>query len=118
MIWALVAFSYYLFSLGSPGVNLTFYELSVVMVIICFFISLPSVPGWWGLWEAAGVFGMSLFGVSTKEAAGFTLANHALQVFPVILMGIASAMILSVNIRKLSYEGKGYRCQQPVEKQI
>jgi hypothetical protein len=118
MIWALLAFSYYLFSLGSPGVNLTFYESSVVMVIICFFISLPSVPGWWGLWEAAGVFGMSLFGVSTKEAAGFTLANHALQVFPVILMGIASAMILSVNIRKLSYEGKGYRSQQPAEKQV
>ena len=81
LIWALLAFSYYLFSLGSPGVNLTFYELSVVMVIICFFISLPSVPGWWGLWEAAGVFGLSLFGVSAKEAAGFTLANHALQVF-------------------------------------
>ena len=88
------------------------------MVIICFFIALPSVPGWWGLWEAAGVFGMSLFDVSTKEAAGFTLANHALQVFPVILMGIASAMILSVNIRKLSYEGKGYRSQQPAEKQV
>ena len=118
IIWALVAFSYFLFSLGSPGVNLTYYESSVVMVIVCFFISLPSVPGWWGLWEAAGVFGMSLFGVSTKEAAGFTLANHALQVFPVILMGIASAMILSVNIRKLSYEGKDYRRQQPAEKQV
>jgi uncharacterized protein (TIRG00374 family) len=115
LIWALLAFSYYLFSLGSPGVNLTFYELAVVMVIICFFISLPSVPGWWGLWEAAGVFAMSLFGVSAKEAAGFTLANHALQVFPVIIMGMASAMILSVNIRKLSYEGRGYRNQQPAE---
>ncbi|MCP4622650.1 MAG: flippase-like domain-containing protein [bacterium] len=115
LIWALLAFSYYLFSLGSPGVNLTFYELSVVMVIICFFISLPSVPGWWGLWEAAGVFGMSLFGVSAKEAAGFTLANHALQVFPVIIMGIASAMILSVNIRKLSFEGRDHRNRQPVE---
>jgi uncharacterized protein (TIRG00374 family) len=106
LIWALLAFSYYLFSLGSPGINLTFFELSVVMVIICFFISLPSVPGWWGLWEAAGVFALSLFGVSAKEAAGFTLANHALQVIPVIIMGLASAMIISVNIRKLSYEGR------------
>ena len=116
LIWALLAFSYYLFSLGSPGVNLTFYELSVVMVIICFFISLPSVPGWWGLWEAAGVFGLSLFGVSAKEAAGFTLANHALQVFPVIIMGLASAMIFSVNIRKLSFEGREHQKRQPVNK--
>ncbi len=114
LIWGLLAFSYYLFSIGSPGINLTFFELSVVMVIICFFISLPSIPGWWGLWEAAGVFALSLFGVSSKEAAGFTLANHALQVFPVIIAGLASAMILSVNIRKMSYQGRQYK--QPAVK--
>jgi glycosyltransferase 2 family protein len=106
LIWGLLAFSYYVFSLGSPGIDLTFFELSVVMVIICFFIALPSVPGWWGLWEAAGVFALSLFGVSTKEAAGFTLANHAIQVFPVIIMGLISTMILSVNIRQMSLESK------------
>jgi uncharacterized membrane protein YbhN (UPF0104 family) len=82
------------------------------MVIICFFISLPSVPGWWGLWEAAGVFALSLFGVSSKEAAGFTLANHALQVFPVIIVGLTSAMIISVNIRQMSFEGRQYRLRQ------
>jgi len=116
MIWGLSAFSYYLFSLGSPGINLTFFELSVVMVIICFFIALPSVPGWWGLWEAAGVFAMSLFGISSKEAAGFTLANHAVQVFPVIIAGLASAMILSVNIRKISFAGGEYQHQPPTVK--
>ena len=108
LIWALLALSYYLFSLGSPGINLTFFELTVVMVIICFFISLPSLPGWWGLWEAAGVFALSLFGVSAKEAAGFTLANHALQVFPVIIVGLASAMILSVNLKQISHNGQAY----------
>jgi uncharacterized protein (TIRG00374 family) len=112
LIWGLAAFSYYVFSLGSPGINLTFLELSVVMVIICFFISLPSVPGWWGLWEAAGVFALSLFGVSSKDAAGFTLANHALQVFPVIIVGLVSAMILSVNIRQMSFDGGEYQPQQ------
>ena len=113
LIWGLLALSYYVFSLGSPGINLTFYELCVVMVIICFFISLPSVPGWWGLWEAAGVFALSLFGVSSKEAAGFTLANHALQIFPVILVGLISAMIFSVNIRHMSLEGRRYKHQAP-----
>lgn len=116
LIWGLLAFSYYLFALGSPGIDLTFFELSMVMVIICFFISMPSVPGWWGLWEAAGVFAMSLFGVSAKEAAGFTLANHALQVFPVIIVGLASAMILSVNIRKISFEDSQYPPRQSAVK--
>jgi uncharacterized protein (TIRG00374 family) len=116
LIWGLLALSYYIFSLGCPGINLTFLELSAVMAIICFFISLPSVPGWWGLWEAAGVFALSLFGVSSKDAAGFTLANHALQVFPVIIVGLVSAMIISVNIRQMSFDGGDYQPQQPIVK--
>ena len=115
LIWGLAAFSYYLFSLGSPGINLTYLEMTTVMVIVCFFISLPSVPGWWGLWEAGGIFALSLFGVTAKEAAGFTLANHALQVFPVIIAGFASTMFLSVNIRQISYQGKEYQKQQPTD---
>jgi len=112
LIWGLAAFSYYLFSFGSPGVSLTYLEITTVMVIICFFISLPSVPGWWGLWEAGGIFALSLFGVTAKEAAGFTLANHAIQVFPVIIAGFASAMLLSVNIRQMSAQGQAYQKQR------
>ena len=103
-IWGLHALSYWLVSFGSPGINLTFAEISAVMIIIMFFIALPSVPGFWGVWEAGGVFALSLFGVSAKDAAGFTLANHAVQVFPVIFVGLASAMIISVNIWQLPEE--------------
>ena len=113
LIWGLGALSYYIVSLGSPGVSLTYLEMTTVMVIVCFFISLPSVPGWWGLWEAGGVFALSLFGVTAKEAAGFTLANHAVQVIPVIIAGFASAMFLSVNIRQMSYQGKEHHNRQP-----
>ena len=108
LIWVAQAYSYYLVSLGSPGINLTYFEITSMMVIICLFISLPSVPGWWGLWEAGGVFALSLFGITGKDAAGYTLANHAVQVIPVVFIGIVSAMILSVNIRKMSFAGKEY----------
>ncbi len=106
LVWIIAAFSYYVFSFGSPGVQLTFTEMFAVMVIICLFIALPSVPGFWGLWEAGGVFAMSLFGTSSDVAAGFTLANHAVQMFPVIVVGFVSAIITSVNIWQLSYEKK------------
>ncbi|MBC8393942.1 MAG: flippase-like domain-containing protein [Deltaproteobacteria bacterium] len=105
-IWVLQGFSYYVMSLGCPGIGLSFYELFAVMIIICFFIALPSVPGFWGLWEAGGVFALSLFGVSTRDAAGFTLANHAIQVFPVIIIGIVSAVITGINIWQISYGEK------------
>ena len=113
LIWGLQALSYYLFSLGSPGIHLTYLEMTATLAIICLFISLPSVPGWWGLWEAGGVFALSLFGVTAKEAAGFTLANHAIQVFPVIIVGLASTLFLSVNIRRMSFASKEYRHTQP-----
>ena len=68
------------------------------MIIVCFFIALPSAPGYWGLWEAGGIFAMSLFGVSAKDAAGYTLTNHVIQMVPVIITGLVSAMITGVNI--------------------
>jgi hypothetical protein len=74
------------------------------MVIICFFIALPSVPGFWGLWEAGGVFALSLLGISAKEAAGFTLASHAVQMIPVILVGFVSAVLTGVNIWRVAFE--------------
>jgi hypothetical protein len=106
LIWGVSAFSYYLFSLGCPGVHLSYIEIATVMVVVCLFIALPSVPGFWGLWEAGGVFALALFGVAAKDAAGFTLVNHAVQMFPVILLGFISALITSVNIWQLTYGTK------------
>ncbi len=106
IIWTLAALSYYLFSLGCPGVDLTFPEMSAVMIIICFFIALPSAPGFWGLWEAGGVFAMALFGVPAGEAAGFTLANHFIQVAPIIVIGLWSALVTGVDIRNVSHVDK------------
>ena len=100
-VWFFTALSYYLFSIGCPQINLTLSEITAVMVIICFVIALPSVPGYWGLWEAGGVFAMLLFGVSESEAAGYTLANHAVQIVPVVLVGLVSTWISGVNIRQV-----------------
>jgi hypothetical protein len=44
---------------------------------------------------------MLLFGVSESEAAGYTLANHAVQIVPVVLVGLVSAWISGVNIRQV-----------------
>lgn len=104
IVWLLNGLAFYLFSLGCKGIDLTFLEIFAMMVIICFFISLPSVPGYWGIWEAGGVFALTLFGVGADEAAGYTLANHAIQIIPVMLVGFISAWVTSVDIFKVSYE--------------
>lgn len=92
-IWTLQAVSYHVLSLDCPGAELPFFQMYVVMILTCFFIVLPSVPGYWGLWEAGGVFAMSLFGIAQAEALGFTLLNHALQIFPSLALGAVSVWI-------------------------
>ncbi|ACN16103.1 conserved hypothetical protein [Desulforapulum autotrophicum HRM2] len=101
LIWGLQAFSWYLVSCGCPGIDLTFLQYTAVMVIVCFFIVLPSVPGYWGLWEAGGIFALSLFAVPPENAAGFILINHAVQIFPAILIGALSVFFSGVNFRKM-----------------
>ena len=114
LIWTLTAFSYYVFALGCPGIELSLGEMTTVMVVVCISIALPSVPGFWGLWEAGGIFALSLFGVANKDAAGFTLMNHAVQMFPVIIVGMISALITSVNILNLSRIAKSVAPPQPL----
>lgn len=106
LVWVIAIFSYFIMSFGCPGIDLTFIEMTAVTIIICFFIALPSVPGFWGLWEAGGIFALSLFGVSTKDAFGFTLANHAIQMMPCIIIGLVSAAMTGINILQIQYEGK------------
>ncbi len=106
LIWMLTAISYLIFAKGCPGIKLSFIEMTTVMVVICFAIALPSVPGFWGLWEAGGVFALSIFGVAEKDSLGFILVNHATQIFPVIAIGLISALITSVNILNLASNGR------------
>jgi hypothetical protein len=45
---------------------------------------------------------MGLFGVPRLEAAGFTLVSHAVQVLPVVLIGIGCALISSIGILQVT----------------
>uniref|UniRef100_A0A7C4VYJ4 Flippase-like domain-containing protein n=1 Tax=Desulfatirhabdium butyrativorans TaxID=340467 RepID=A0A7C4VYJ4_9BACT len=104
LVWAIAWLSYHAMVMGAPGIHLGLRETAVMMTIICFVIAIPSVPGFWGIWEAGGVFALSLFGIGQQEAAGFTLVNHAVQMFPVILIGIGSAVVTGINIVHVSRE--------------
>lgn len=102
IIWLLCALSYYLLAFGCPRINISFIEFTAVMIIVCFFIALPSAPGYWGLWEAGGIFAMAIFGVSARDAAGYTLINHVIQTLPIIITGLVSATLTGVTIRKVA----------------
>lgn len=106
VLWWLLGWSFYVLTFGCPGIHISFLQAFAVEIIICFFIMLPSVPGYWGLWEAGGVFGLMIFGIPAKEAAGLTLTYHFFHLIPVILIGIVSAMIIGINIMQTTRNGE------------
>jgi len=97
-IWLITFLSFHVLALGYPGVDITFLQASAVVILTCFFIMLPSVPGFWGIWEIGGIYGLMLFGVPKPEAAGLTLTFHVAQIIPLILAGLVSAWMTGTNI--------------------
>lgn len=102
IIWGLHALSYFVMSNAFNGIELSFFGASYHMVIICFFITLPSVPGYWGLWEAGGIFALTLLGYPEDIGAAYTLVNHAIQVLPVMGIGWASLILIGFRIKDIS----------------
>jgi glycosyltransferase 2 family protein len=98
LVWLMSFYAFYVFSFGCQGVRITFLQASASIIIMCFFIMLPSVPGYWGLWEVGGIYGLMIFGVPKTEAAGLTLTNHFFAIIPLIVIGIFSAWVTGVNL--------------------
>ncbi len=98
VVWLMTFYAFYIFTFGCQGVKITFLQASASIIIMCFFIMLPSVPGYWGIWEVGGIYGLMIFGVPKTEAAGLTLTNHFLAIAPLIVIGIFSAWVTGVNL--------------------
>jgi hypothetical protein len=97
-VWLLNFCSFYVLIFGCKGVSISFLQASASIIILCFFIMLPSVPGYWGIWEVGGIYGLMIFGVPKMEAAGLTLTFHFFQIIPLILLGIFSSWLTGVNL--------------------
>jgi uncharacterized protein (TIRG00374 family) len=58
-----------------------------VVTFVGFGISIPSAPGYIGVWHAAAVLALSMFGVTQATALGYAILYHASQFVPITLVG-------------------------------
>jgi uncharacterized protein (TIRG00374 family) len=58
-----------------------------VLTFVGFGISIPSAPGYIGVWHAAAVLALSMFDVSQATALGYAILYHASQFVPITLVG-------------------------------
>lgn len=94
IVWLSVAASLQIMSLGFKDVTMNFWQATLIMIIICITISIPSAPGYWGLYEIGCVLAMSLLGIQQKIeiSLSYSLVIHAGQMFPIIAVGLYFAL--------------------------
>jgi len=97
--WLLYAGSTFLVLLWVAKLPLTWLHAAAVFVISSFGMAMPSSPGALGVFEAAVVFSLGLFGVERSQALAAGLVLHMVQFIPVTLAGL---LVLAKSGLKLS----------------
>jgi len=97
--WILYAASTFLVLLWVADLPLTYGHAAAVFVISSFGMAMPSSPGALGVFEAAVVFSLGLFGVDRAQALAAGLVLHMVQFIPVTVAGL---LVLAKSGLKLS----------------
>jgi glycosyltransferase 2 family protein len=73
--------------LRALDLHLPFIASWAVLAFVGLGVSIPSAPGYVGVFHAAVVLAVGLFGVQQSAAVGYALLFHASQILPVIVLG-------------------------------
>jgi uncharacterized protein (TIRG00374 family) len=77
--------------------------------IIGFGVAVPSTPGFIGVFEAATLVTLQLYGVDSSLAVSYALTYHLTTFLPITLLGFWSLSRLHIRLRELSTAAEGER---------
>lgn len=99
--WILYAGSTFLVLLWVAKLQLSWGHAAAVFVISSLGMAMPSSPGALGVFEAAVVFSLGLFGVDRSQALAAGLVLHMVQYIPVTLAGLLVLGKSGLDLRKI-----------------
>lgn len=85
--WLLNAFAFWL-AFRALHIDAPFSAALFAQGVITAFVSIPSTPGFVGLFELGGRVGLAAFGVAGSAAATWALTFHAVSYVPITLLGL------------------------------
>ena len=97
VIWLLIILSVWT-AFRAARLDLPVAAALCVLAFLGLGVSLPSSPGYVGVFQAATVLALSLFGVEKTEALGFSLLLHASQFLPVTAWGLLLLVVEHVSL--------------------
>lgn len=95
--WLCNAFAFWL-GFKALGIAAPFSAALLLQGLIAIAVAAPSSPGFFGLFEAAGVAGLALYGVERTAAVSWSLGFHILSWIPIVLFGAFYVAQLKLRI--------------------
>jgi uncharacterized protein (TIRG00374 family) len=106
LLWACNAFAFWLGFLAL-GIEAPMSAAFFVQGLIAISVALPSSPGFFGVFEAAGSVGLGLYGVSDVNAVSWAIGFHLLSFIPITVMGAWYFARLNLNLREIASAVRG-----------
>jgi uncharacterized membrane protein YbhN (UPF0104 family) len=101
MVWAVPALEAWTV-LRALDLSLSWVAPWVVLAFVGVSVSLPSAPGFIGVFHAAAAVALGMFGVAREEAVGYALILHAAQFVPITLIGWAFLLREQVTLAEVA----------------
>lgn len=106
LIWATATWPVDLL-LKAFGINLPITAAMFILVFLVFAVMVPASPGYVGTYHAACMYGLMAFSVSREQALSVALVIHAINFFPVILLGFFFLWREKISFSSLGKYGTG-----------
>jgi len=103
IVWATAILNNY-FALLAMQLYLPFTASLLILIVLQVSISLPSVPGNIGLFEAVCVLALAVYGVPQAPALGYGIVLHSIVMLPTTLLGVLFLWMLGVGKQPLKVE--------------
>jgi uncharacterized protein (TIRG00374 family) len=110
--WLLNAFAFWLGFLA-VGIHEPFGAALFVQGIIVIGVAIPSSPGFFGFFEAAGKFALGIYGVSETMAVTWAVGFHVLSFIPITLLGAYYFARAGLSLTELTKAGSDASGSEP-----
>ncbi|MCP5053786.1 MAG: flippase-like domain-containing protein [bacterium] len=98
------------------GLQLSFFEALVLLLLVQVGSAPPSVPGKVGIFEYMVILGLGFFSIDSSEAMGYGLILHLVSYLPKIILGFIFMAGLNISIKKAGEEMDSLETTSDTEK--
>lgn len=99
--WLVNALGLYI-TIVAFGIDVPFSAALFLQGIVGVGVSVPSSPGYFGIFEAFSAFSLGVYGVSEPNALSWALTYHILSFIPITIMGAIYFMRLGVSLTAIA----------------